>query len=112
MEHFGVHVYLMPGQTNDEIRLPLEGLNIRYYVGGDGQHRTVSLLELLRVTEDIAKRGLRTDMSPTIVNVSSDGMYMHLTNYFRKSEEGLKSRIQRVLGILPPEKVQTGTSED
>lgn len=109
MDSIGEFADIFSRETN-MMRVNLNELEVKYFI--NGQYRRVSLREMIRLLEDIGATGLRTDMRPTIVNVPSSKMYMHLCNYFKRSEEGLKTRCLRVLGLLKSEEVKTGTTDE
>jgi hypothetical protein len=72
---------------------------------GKYENRTVNLYELIEFAEDAAKHGLYTDMNPTLGGIihmptTEDGRELHseLTQYYRRAEQRLRERANKVLG--------------
>lgn len=54
--------------------------------------------ELYNLVQDLAKRGLRHDLNPTVnFGVSVNEMYANLTSYLRGADKSLRERAERVL---------------
>lgn len=112
MDSIGYYIDVTSGDVS-LARIEATNIRLSYFV--NGSRRNVKLIELLRLVEDLSKTGLRTDMTPTTVDVdNTDGilLYTHLCQYFKRSEVGLKTRCLRVLGLLKPEEVRTGVTDD